>query len=78
MSIHLLPNRSVLPQLRFLMRVAETIPALLKAVSDGHVEASQRLGTRKLADGREVELWLVVKAPRRLDGPLIRDRDSAD
>lgn len=72
MPIQFLPARPIIRQLRFLIRVAELVPVLLASVEHGHVEASQRLGRRQLADGREVELWLVAKAPRRDGRPLIR------
>ena len=74
-NIQFFPRRTVIAQLRFLLRVAECIPVLLATVQQGHVEASQRLGRRRLADGREVELWLVARAPRPDRGPLVRGRE---
>ena len=65
-------------QLRFLMRVAELVPRLLAALDSGHVETRQKLGQRRLADGRTVELWLVARAPRPDSAPLIRRQDSMD
>ena len=62
-------------QLRFLIRVVRLIPQLLAALESGNVESSMKLGKRRLADGREVELWLVAKAPRRDVTPLVRGRE---
>ncbi len=72
MPIQFPSTRLLVRQLRFLMRVAELVPVLLASVEHGHIEAAQRLGRRRLTDGREVELWLVAKAPRRDERPLVR------
>ena len=65
----------VLRQLEFLIRIARFIPRLMTVLESGHVEASQKLGGRRLRDGRRVGLWLVAKAPKRERMPLVRGRD---
>lgn len=81
MSVHRI-SPAVAPalgrQLRFLMRVAELVPHLLAALDSGHVQTRQKLGQRRLADGRTAELWLVARAPRADSAPLIRRQDPAD
>ena len=56
-------------QRRFLTGVAARIPRLLEAVKAGAATASFKLGTRRLDDGRHVELELVARVPEgRWDG----------
>ena len=75
MSIQLLDaDQPIVHQLRFFIRVARLIPQLLASLESGHVESTMKLGKRRLSDGREVELWLVAKAPRRDRTPLVRGR----
>jgi hypothetical protein len=57
-------------QLRFLIRIVKLIPTLIASLEAGHVEAGQKVGSRRLRDGRTVELWLVAKAPKRDDRPM--------
>ncbi len=61
--------------LRFLTRIVELVPRLPASIEAGHVEASQKVGQRRLADGRKAELWLVAKAPKRDRASLFRGRD---
>ena len=60
--------------LHFLIRVVRLVPRLMDELESGHVEAGQKLGRRRLRDGRTVELWLVARAPKRDRAPLVRDR----
>ena len=50
-------------QRRFLGGVAARIPRLIEAVKAGAATASFKLGTRRLDDGRHVELELVARVP---------------
>lgn len=52
-------------QRRFLGGVAAKIPRLLEAIEAGGSSARFKLGTRRLEDGRRVELELVARVPRR-------------
>lgn len=70
---HLHSDPPIVRQFRFLIRVARLIPQLLAALESGHVEASMKLGNRRLPDGREAEPWLVAKAPIRDEMPLVRE-----
>jgi len=78
MPVHELPPPvppAIVRQLRFLIRVAELVPRVLAALEAGHVESGQKVGRRRLKDGREVELWLVARAPKRDPAPLVRGRE---
>ena len=75
MPVHELPPPvapSIVRQLRFLIRVVELVPRLLAVIEAGHVESGQKIGRRRLKDGRTAELWLVAKAPKRDSTPLWR------
>ena len=50
-------------QRRFLGGVAARIPRLIEAVQAGTATASFKLGSRRLDDGRHVELELVARVP---------------
>ena len=50
-------------QRRFLGGVATRIPRLIEAVQAGDKTARFKLGTRRLNDGRQVELELVARVP---------------
>ena len=50
-------------QRRFLGRIAFRIPQLIKAIASGRTEARCELGSKRLADGRKLELELVARAP---------------
>ena len=50
-------------QRRFLSGVAARIPRLIEAVQAGTTTASFKLGTRRLDDGRHIELELVARIP---------------
>ena len=50
-------------QRRFLGRIAFRIPQLIKAILSGETECRYDLGTRRLEDGRQLELELVARAP---------------
>ncbi|MCZ0952228.1 MAG: hypothetical protein OXQ89_22555 [Rhodospirillaceae bacterium] len=50
-------------QRRFLGGVAARIPRLIEAVRAGGATACFKLGTRRLDDGRHVELELVARVP---------------
>ena len=52
-------------QRRFLGVVAVWIPKLFEAIEAGGSSARCKLGTRRLQDGRRVELELVARAPER-------------
>ena len=54
-----------LRQRRFLGRIAFRIPQLIKAIVEGAIESRWGLGKRQLDDGRQLELELVVRAPKR-------------
>ena len=56
-------NELTLEQRRFLGRVAARIPRLIEAVQAGTATASFKLGTRRLDDGRHIELELVARVP---------------
>ena len=66
---------SIARQLRFLIRVVELVPRLLAALEFEHVENGQKIGRRRLRDGRTAELWLVAKAPKPDPTPLVRGRE---
>jgi hypothetical protein len=61
--------------LHFLIRVVRLIPLLLHELEAGHVESGQRLGRRRLRDGRRAELWLIARAPEPDTRPLVRGRN---
>ena len=69
------PDAPVIRQLRFLIRVASLTPRLLESLASGNVESSMKLGKRRLAEGREVELLLVARAPERDRTPLVGGRE---
>lgn len=50
-------------QRRFLCGVAERIPRLIEAIQAGAATAQYKLGTRRLDDGRHIELELVARVP---------------
>ena len=50
-------------QRRFLTGVAARIPRLIEAVQAGATTAMFKLGTRRLDDGRDIELELVARVP---------------
>ena len=52
-------------QRRFLGGVAARIPKLFEAIEAGGSSARFKLGTRRLDDGRHVELELVARVPER-------------
>ena len=52
-------------QRRFLGGVAARIPKLFEAIEAGGSSARFNLGTRRLDDGRHVELELVARVPER-------------
>lgn len=52
-------------QRRFLGGVAVRIPRLFEAIGAGSSCARYKLGTRRLQDGRRVELELVARVPER-------------
>lgn len=52
-------------QRRFLGSVAAKIPKLIEAIEAGGSSARYRLGTKRLEDGRRVELELVARVPER-------------
>ena len=52
-------------QRRFLGGVAVRIPRLFEAIEAGGSSARYKLGTRRLEDGRCVELELVARVPER-------------
>ena len=52
-------------QRRFLGGLAARIPKLFEAIEVGGSSASFKLGTRRLDDGRHVELELVARVPER-------------
>lgn len=65
MHRHFTPVRDVdeftVEQRRFLAGVAVRIPRLIKAIKAGTTMARYNLGTRRLDDGRHVELELVAR-----------------
>ena len=69
MHRHLAPVRELdeltAEQRRFLGGVAARIPRLIEAVQAGTATASFKLGTRRLDDGRHIELELVARVPER-------------
>ena len=52
-------------QRRFLGRIAFRIPQLIKAIVSGESESRCDLGTRRLEDGRQLELELVARATKK-------------
>jgi len=52
-------------QRRFLGRIAFRIPQLIKAIVGGESESRCDLGTRRLEDGRQLELELVARATKK-------------
>lgn len=52
-------------QRRFLGGVAARIPKLFEVIEAGDSSARFKLGTRRLDDGRHVELELVARVPER-------------
>lgn len=52
-------------QRRFLGGVAARIPKLFEAIEAGGSSARFKLGTRRLRDGRHVELELMARVPER-------------
>ena len=52
-------------QRRFLGGVAARIPKLIEAIQAGTTTARFKLGTRRLDDGRHMELELVARVPER-------------
>ena len=65
-------------QLLFLAKVATRLTALLGEVERGSVRAEWRLGRRRLRDGRQAEVRLVVSAPRRDGEPVARHGSAMD
>ncbi|MCZ0952173.1 MAG: hypothetical protein OXQ89_22845 [Rhodospirillaceae bacterium] len=69
MNRHLAPIRDLdeltVQQRRFLGSVAARIPLLFEAIKAGSTNARYKLGTRRLDDGRHVELELVARVPER-------------
>ena len=67
MHRHMAPVRDLdnltVEQRRFLGGVAARIPRLIEAVQAGTATASFKLGTRRLDDGRHIELELVARVP---------------
>ena len=60
-------------QRRFLGRIAYRNPQLIKVILSGEVEVRCELGTQKLKDGRQLELELVARAPKReAESPLAK------
>ena len=66
---HLAPVRELdeltAEQRRFLGGIAARIPKLVEAIEAGGSSASYKLGTRRLEDGRRLELELVARVPER-------------
>ena len=54
-------NELTLEQRRFLGGVAAKIPRLIEAIKSGAAMARYKLGTRRLNDGRYLELELVAR-----------------
>ena len=54
-------NELTLEQRRFLGGVAVKIPRLIEAIESGSAMARYKLGTRRLEDGRHLELELVAR-----------------
>lgn len=52
-------------QRRFLGGVAVRIPKLIEAIAAGGSSACYKLGSKRLEDGRRVELELVARVPER-------------
>ena len=78
MSVRQLPPprpSKLAQQLRFLIRIVELVPQLIAALEAGHVEAGQKLGRRRLKDGRTADLWLVARTPKRDEGPSVTGKD---
>ena len=78
MSVQKVPGPQdppVVREFKSLIRIARLIPTPIAPLEAGHVEASMKLGKRRLPDGREAELWLVAKAPGRDETPLVRGRE---
>lgn len=69
MHRHLTPVRTLDEltdeQRRFLGSVAAKIPKLIEAIEAGGSSARYKLGTKRLEDGRRVELELVARVPER-------------
>ena len=69
MHRHLAPVRNLDEltdkQRRFLDGIAVRIPRLIQAVRAGNSSARFKLGTRRLDDGRHLELELVARVPER-------------
>ena len=67
MHRHLAPVRDLeeltFEQRRFLRGVAERIPRLIEAIQAGATVAQYKLGSRRLDDGRRIELELVARVP---------------
>ena len=67
MNRYLAPVRDLeeltVEQRRFLGGIAARIPRLIEAVRAGTATASFKLGTRRLDDGRHIELELVARVP---------------
>ena len=67
MHRHLAPVRDLdeltVEQRRFLGGVAARIPRLIEAIQAGTTTARYKLGTRRLDDGRHMELELVARVP---------------
>lgn len=58
-------------QRRFLGRIAYRIPQLIKAIVAGETEVRCDLGIQQLKDGRQLELELVARAPKKdTESPL--------
>ena len=56
-------DKLTVEQRRFLGGVAARIPRLIEAVQAGSTTARFKLGTRRLDDGRHIELELVARVP---------------
>ena len=67
MNSYLVPVRDLdeltVEQRRFLGAVAAKIPRMIDAIQAGNSMARFKLGTRRLDDGRHIELELVARIP---------------
>ena len=67
MHRYLAPDRDLaeftVEQRRFLGGVAARIPRLIEAIKEGNTTARYKIGTKRLDDGRHIELELVARVP---------------